>query len=86
MTNVVRIKASERSATIKADSMGAYIAPEHLQEFISPCQTRVITFKSEKSLKSYRAMIYSINRQGEYQWCTRRDTQSMWGLVIFRMK
>lgn len=66
--------------------MEGYITPEALKDFLEPCQTREITFRSEKSLKAYRAMIYSINKQGEVRYRTIRSEGAMWGIMIWRMK
>jgi hypothetical protein len=87
MTNVVSFNGGgDDKKEPQLNPETGYISPEYLQEFLTPCQTRVITFRSEKSLRSYRSMVYSINRQGTYRYRTMRDEQSMWGLILYRMK
>lgn len=85
MNNVVHMKAlnAQKQETIKGST---YVAPEHLHSVLDPCNTQLISFRSEKSLKSYRAMLYTINRQGEYRYRTIRAETEMWGLLIWRMK
>ena len=83
MSNVIPISARER---VKADTQEGYIAPEYLHQFLAATATKVITFRSEKSLRSYRYMLYSVNRQGDYRYRTIRDEASSFGLVIWRMK
>lgn len=78
MTPVLKIQPVNR---IKVDEIGA----DHLHEVLEPAQTVAITFSSDKKMQSYRRMIYSINKQGEFRYRTIRDEQSMWGLVIWRM-
>lgn len=78
MTPVLKIAPVNR---IKVDQIEA----EHLHEVLEPCQTVAVTFSSQKKMQSYRRMIYSINKQGDFRYRTVRDEQSMWGLVIWRM-
>lgn len=78
MTPVMHIKIVNR---IKTESINA----TDLHSILEPAQTVCITFESQKKLESYRRMIYTINRQGEYRYRTLRDEQEMWGLVIWRM-
>lgn len=63
-----------------------FIPPEALHDIIAPAQTREITFPSDKAMRSYRAMIYTINRQGDYRYRTMRSEGSMWALLLWRMK
>ena len=81
MNNVVQL-----NAPVKQLRRGTYIPPEHLHEYLEPTLTRVITFRSEKALQSYRRMLYTVNRQGQFRYRTIRDEQSSFGLVIWRMK
>lgn len=83
MGQVVHFKALQR---IEKGTYTGYVAPEHLHEYLPATDTRVITFRSEKSLRAYRSMLYSVNRQGQFRYRTIRDEGSMWGLVIWRMK
>lgn len=62
-----------------------YIAPADLHSVLEPTHTQVITFKTEKDMRSYRQMLYTVNKQGEYRYRTLRDEHSMWGIVVWRM-
>lgn len=79
MQSVRRIKANKPAAKQSA------IAAADLHAILEPAQTVVITFESEKKMRSYRSMIYSINKQGEYRYRTIRAEDEMWGLVVWRM-
>lgn len=81
MNNVVQL-----NAPVKAPRRGAYIPPEHLHEYLEPIASRIITFRSEKTLQSYRRMLYTVNRQGQFRYRTIRDEASSFGLVLWRMK
>jgi len=83
MGNVVPISARVR---VEEDAFKGYIPPEHLHQVLAAAQTRVITFRSERSLRSYRRMLYDVNRQGSFRYRTMRDEQSSFGLVLWRMK
>lgn len=78
MTPVLKIKTVNR---LKADKIEA----DHLHEVLEPAQTVAITFKDEKKMMSYRRMIYTINKQGEFRYRTLRDDGSTYGLIIWRM-
>jgi hypothetical protein len=82
MNNVIHMKTLQK---IERSTYQGYVTPEHLHEFLPATETRVITFRSEKTMESYRRMLYTINRQGSYRYRTIRDEGSMWGLVIWRM-
>lgn len=86
MQNVVRIPTNKLTEKRRKRAEARnYIAPVDLHSVLEPTQTQVITFKAEKDMKSYRAMLYSINKQGEYRYRTIRDEHSMWGIVVWRM-
>lgn len=61
-------------------------APDKLHLLLAPAQTHVITFRGEAAMQSYRRMLYSVNKQGQYRYRTMRDENSMWGLVVWRMR
>lgn len=83
MNNVTHIKAIK---AIKKQTESTWVAPEYLHDILPATATVVMTFKSEKSMRSYRSMLYTINRQGDYRYRTIRDETSMYGIVIWRMK
>jgi hypothetical protein len=62
-----------------------HIAASDLHLVLPVACTEVMTFNSKKRMQSYRRMLYTINRQGEFRYRSIRDEQSMWGIVIWRM-
>lgn len=63
-----------------------YIQAEQLHTILAPAQLHEITFRSEKLMRSYRSLLYSINRQGDYRYRSMRSEGSMWSLYILRLK
>lgn len=45
-----------------------------------------MTFSSEKHMRNYRAMLYSINKQGSFRYRTIRDETQSYGIIVWRMK
>jgi hypothetical protein len=68
------------------NTYSGFIRPEDLHTVLPATHTHCITFRSEKHMRSYRSMIYSINKQGEFRYRTLRAEDEMWGLIIWRMK
>jgi hypothetical protein len=60
--------------------------PSSLHEQLDVITCLSLSFSSDKRMKQYRKMIYSVNKQGEYRYRTLRAENEMWGLVIWRMK
>lgn len=63
-----------------------YVDPEKLQTVLKIAHVHETTFRSEKDLKRYRHMLYTINKQGEYRYRTMRSEASMWAIAIWRMR
>lgn len=73
-------------AAYKKDATDTFVDPDGLHLLLEPAQTREITFRSEKAMRSYRAMIYTINKQATYRYRTIRSEGSMWAILLWRMK
>lgn len=71
---------------VRKQSEGAFVLPELLHDILPVTSTVILTFRSEKAMRSYRSMLYVINKQGSFRYRTIRDEMSMWGLVIWRMR
>jgi hypothetical protein len=80
--NVVHMRAVEK---VQKQSESGFISPEHLHEILPPARTKIVTFRNQKAMESYRRMIYAINKQGDFRYRTMRDDLSMYGLVLFRL-
>jgi hypothetical protein len=63
-----------------------FVRPQDLSSVLNPTQTHLITFRGQSSMESYRRMLYTINKQGEFRYRTLRAENEMWGLLIWRMK
>lgn len=81
-TNVLHLRAVEN---VQKQSESGYVAAEHLHEVLRPAMTKIVTFRNQKAMESYRRMVYTINKQGDFRFRTMRDDLSMYGLVIFRL-
>jgi hypothetical protein len=82
VTNPSHLKAMER---VQSESETGFVAPEHLHEVLRRASAKIVTFRNESAMKRYRQMIYSINKQGDFRFATRRDDKSMWGVIIIRL-
>lgn len=56
-----------------------------LHLILQPAQTVLRSFRTEKEMKRFRSLIYSINSQGTYRYRTIRAEDEMWGLILLRM-
>ena len=63
-----------------------YISPADLHTVLPAANTEIITFNSEARMTGYRRMLYTINKQGTFRYRTMRDEDSMWGIVIYRLR
>lgn len=61
------------------------VAAEDLHKILPVTATVLRSFTSEKHLRNYRSMLYSINKQGTYRYRTIRAESEMWGILIWRM-
>ena len=64
----------------------SFIHPDRLHKSLRVTQTQEITFSSERHMRSYRGMLYDINRQGQFRYRTIRSEGSMWSILVWRMK
>lgn len=71
------------SAISKRNSI--VVSPADLHTILQPAQTEIMFFASEKSLMSYRRMLYTINAQGTFQYRTLRNPKDHRELIVWRM-
>lgn len=81
MKQVTRIKATTEPLKVTTA-----INVADLHTVLEATQTVVLAFPDDKRMKSYRSMIYTINRQGEFTYRTLRNPEDHRELVVWRMK
>ena len=63
--------------------MSKPLKPAELHKVLEVSPSIAIRFYSEKKLRNYRAMLYSVNKQGEFRYRTARRGMT---LDIFRLQ
>lgn len=63
--------------------MSKPLSPHQLHEVLEISPSLRLRFYSEKKLLSYRAMLYSVNKQGRFRYRTQRHGRT--ALDIFRL-
>jgi hypothetical protein len=63
--------------------MSKMLTPKQLHEVLDVAPMVTMRFGSEKRLINYRQMLYSVNKQGEFRYSTRRE--GMLKLHIMRL-
>ena len=72
--------------TLKKRVVDVVISPADLHTLLKPCETEIMVFTDQKRMQRYRAMLYSVNKQGDYSYRTLRNPHDHRELIVWRMK